>query len=213
MKTAQWDTGYFDSSSDKTNPDMRDCDLMLRRSGSLYTPSIFCNPNLPKILACVARERALNPRTEASPGLLSTSKDLSPSGGLQDWYRSVLDDVYPDQVQVHSVDSDVRFESTGFCLTALSSFEVPSSGYQYVSLVLPPLWQAYSHLSDIDACCESPVRPIPMSVPFIKVGRKVNRTVTLCVFRMEKSTGLWYSRILHQSYRKIPRKDVSPEDS
>ena len=205
MRTAQWDTGFFDPSPEMAFPDVCDCDLIFRKSENSYTPSIFCNKDLPEILSCVAREMHSLSREDPLPLQQRRTSDRELSCPLHHWYRSVLEDIYLDVFPKEPTGTDCRFEPAGFCMSAHCFYDLPSSGYQYVSLLLPPLWQAQIHPSlSVSSDCFVPVR----SQTDTRSVRK------FCAFRYAKSSGCWYARLYNAGHEKrILLRSASPEDS
>jgi hypothetical protein len=210
MKTAQWDTGFFDPPSEFAVQDACDCDLIFRKNEHDYSPLLFCSKDLPKILSCVAREIHSLSREDSLMQRESMATRRESTGQLHDWYQSVLKDIYLDEpaVDVPAMDAicpDFRYESIGFCLPARIAYDVPSSGYDYVALTLPPLWQERipSCLSASSVCTDS-------NPSLSDIGRQQK----VCEFRYSKSSGRWYSRLRQAGREKrILRGSASPEDS
>lgn len=199
-----------------------DCDFMLRHERETFVPIIFINKALPEILNCIAREfksyrsdlflaKKLfrqKPSLSGMPffgGMSSFSlkssidEDLLDSSPLLNWYWSTLSNVYTDMPLDDWRPDKEDLKSMSFSLQSLIYAPVSFSSYQYVSLILPPLW----HRDD-----ETLTDPKAL---FIRQA--------LCHVKYEKEAEIWYAslvlpdRALPCTKQRIPRRFASARDS
>lgn len=111
-------------------------DLMIRREGVEMRPVIFLNPEIPEILRRILEQYdilAAEARMSARLSCLPGSHCPAP---LVSWYECILGNVYSRE----SKDRRKR-PDTSFALSCSLFTPEENSGYYYVSLELPPLWE------------------------------------------------------------------------
>ena len=206
MMTAQWDADFFDPFRNSNARSSNDCDMIFRKDEPLYAPAMFCRKDLPKILMCIAAEvRELEREPDPVNRQRMPGSSVADTSQLGRWYESILSNVFTGTTADDPPGPNGFGDSTlSFSMPAVQSFVPSESAYQYVSLMLPPLWQ---HERNRSLQSQTSVHPVPRQP-------HVFREPMLCLFRYVKSTGLWYAclRIKTQE-KRILRRALSPKDS
>lgn len=167
-------------------------DLMLSRDNCIDVPVIFINKALPDILGCIARELQ-SYLSELSLMHMVSGRIQSPGDGpLACWYRSIFENIYLDvSLEKCIVDTDVIIRD-GFSLPVVDTLLIPHSCFQYMTLVLPPLWK-----TDGKAVQNVPHTMYPLHLPFCNIHRK-----SLCHFRYASDTDIWYAYLDTPGHKK-----------
>ena len=122
-------------------PSTLPCDFIIRSETCSFTPVVFFNNGLPDILLCISKELSCLRRELLLRRKLHGIITPPVSGALDDWYRSILGNIYPDYSERFVSQQRGLLPQPSFCLEGEIYMPVQSSFFQYVTLFLPPLWQ------------------------------------------------------------------------
>lgn len=117
------------------------CDFIIRSESGSFTPVVFFNNGLPDILLCISKELSCLRRELLLRRKLHGSITPPVSGPLDDWYQSILGNIYPDYSERFVSQQRGLLPQPFFYLEGEIYMPAQSSVFQYVTLFLPPLWQ------------------------------------------------------------------------
>ena len=117
------------------------CDFMIRREPGSFTPVVFFNNGLPDILLCISKELSCLRRELLLRRKLHGRITPPVSGPLEDWYQSILGNIYPDYSERFVSQRRGLLPQPSFYMEGEIYMPAQSSIFLYVTLFLPPLWQ------------------------------------------------------------------------